>query len=162
MYLLKSRKEPENDRPWLGKSYGLSPQDPEAGGNKDPVWSTDTHDISGGADEDQHNHRAPSDGTDRGGDQEEDEYHLLQGGNDAEPAAHHGAPPPQPRWDARADDRYDRNDDYPPPPPEYDSEYRGAHGGGYMAPHHDGYEDPSESVAHQPVSFPSAPYGYRG
>ena len=84
-YLMKSRKNPENDRPWLGKEYGLTPSDPEAGGNKDPVWSTDTHDIAGGGGEDdQHNHRAPSDGTDRGGDQEEDEYHLLHGGADAE------------------------------------------------------------------------------
>jgi hypothetical protein len=156
MYLMKSRKNPENDRPWLGKEYGLTPSDPEAGGNKDPVWSTDTHDIAGGGGEDdQHNHRAPSDGTDRGGDQEEDEYHLLQGTNTE--LGHH----PGRRWDQRADAEYTQADDYPPPPPEYDSAYRGAHGG-YQAPHHDGYEDPSETVAQEPVSFPSAPYGYRG
>jgi hypothetical protein len=153
MYLMKARKSPENDRPWLGKEYGLTPSDPEAGGNKDPVWSTDTHDI--GADDD-HNRRAPSDGTDRGGDQEEDEYHLLHGAADAEPDHRPGR-----RWDQRADAEYQRDDtSYAPPPPEYDTEYRGAHG--YHAPHHDGYEDPSESEPQQPVSFPSAPYGYRG
>jgi len=148
MYLMKMKKEPENDRPWLGKDYGRAATDPESG-NKDPVWSTDTQDIGG---EDDHN-RAPSDGTDRGGDQEEDEYHLLQGGTESELGHHPGR-----RWNQQDDT------EYPPPPPEYDTEYRGAHD--YQTPgavHNDEYlQDPSELQAHRPVTFPSTPYGYRG
>jgi hypothetical protein len=121
-------------------------------GAKDTTWSADTHDLE--VEGSSHN-RHESSGTERGGDQEEDEFHLLHG-TEAEQGHHPGR-----RWEDDPAHRYgDGPDDdhhYDGPPQYQDTEYRGAHSS-YQPPSSlspDQYEQSS-------AAFPSAPYGYTG
>jgi hypothetical protein len=79
-------------------------------------------------------YRGESVATDRGGGQEEDEYHLLHG-TEGEQGFHPGR-----RWDVEhggADERYDV------PPYEEDSSYRGAGHQPASALGHEGYQQSS-------------------
>jgi hypothetical protein len=129
LYFRKVFKNPDGSKPWLGKSsdYGLTPGGVE-GGKDGGVWSTDTHDIDHAA----HHNRTGSGGTERGGNQEEDEHELLHG-TETEGGYHPGR-----RYD---EDQHNRYDD---PPHLADTSYKGAHGSAYEVPPStlspDGYE----------------------
>jgi hypothetical protein len=123
MYVQKVRKDPAADDPWLAKGGSGQPYAIAGGGergdgatSKDPIWDHDTHDIDNPFPHDDHNHDDA--GTERGGDQADDEYSLLNS-TETDEGRHPGHEVP---WGSTT----------PLHMPSVDTEYRGAHG--YHAP----------------------------
>lgn len=160
LYLRRIMRDATVTTPWLGKE----PYSRTGGGGveagKDNTWSADPQD----AEEDggpgmvaAGHHRTGSDGTERGGNQEEDEYQLLHAGE-----AEYGRRPER-RWDnnnnIEDDNELDQHNRYDGPPRYDDTEYSGRGRQSYHAPSgagHDGFGEQSGAA------FPSAPYGYGG
>jgi hypothetical protein len=143
-------KDPSISAPWLGKEpYSRTSGGVEAG--KDNTWSADTQDPDddGAA---AHN-RTGSSGTERGGNQEEDEYRLLHA-NDADRGRNAGR-----RWDDDLDHDHDQHNRYDVPPQYEDTAYRGSGRQSYHPPGAGGHDDYDD---HSGAAFPSAPYGYGG
>lgn len=150
LYFRKVFKNPDGSKPWLGKSSAYGAPGGIEGG-KDTVWSTDTHDIDQAA----HHHRTGSSGTERGGNQEEDEYQLLHG-TETEGGYHPGR-----RFDEDQHNRYDA----PPHSDIADTSYKGAAHDGYHGPPStlspDGYE--RSSADYPSTEYPSnTSYGPNG
>lgn len=131
----------------------------------DNTWSADTHDIDASSagplpgSVGRHT-RSDSNGTEHGGNQQEDEYQLLHGNQTAEfgpPASDYGRRPPERRYDD--EDELDQHNRYSVAPPYEDTEYRGGrmgyHPSSSLTP--DAYEREQSGPA-----FPPAPYGYGG